>query len=79
MARVTRVARETGSSAGDSEAATEGAYLRAGHDLQQYVTETMLFQSLTTLPFLQAARTYVKGYENLHGFKIRFETTWLDK
>jgi hypothetical protein len=47
--------------------------------LQQYVTETMLFQSLTTLPFLQAARTYVKGYENLHGFKIRFETTWLDK
>jgi hypothetical protein len=21
----------------------------------------------------------VKGYEHLHGFKIRFETTWLDK
>lgn len=27
----------------------------------------------------RAARTSVKGYENLHGFKIRFETTWLDK
>jgi ABC-type transport system substrate-binding protein len=61
------------------EAATEEAYLQAGHDLQRYVTETMLFQSLTTLPFLQAARSYVKGYENLHGHKIRFETTWLDK
>ena len=39
----------------------------------------MLVTSVTTLPFLQAARTYVKGYEQLHGFKIRFETTWLDK
>jgi hypothetical protein len=29
--------------------------------------------------FLQAARGYVKGYENLHGYKLRFETTWLDK
>jgi ABC-type transport system substrate-binding protein len=61
------------------EAATEGAYLQAGHNLQRYVTEQMLYQSVTTLPFLQAARTYVKGYENLHGFKIRFETTWLEK
>ena len=26
-----------------------------------------------------ATRAYVKGYENLHGHKIRFETTWLDK
>jgi hypothetical protein len=34
---------------------------------------------VTTLPFIQAARAYVKGYENLHGHKIRFETTWLDK
>jgi hypothetical protein len=23
--------------------------------------------------------TSVKGYENLHGYKMRFETTWLDK
>jgi hypothetical protein len=28
---------------------------------------------------LQAHRAYVKGYENLHGHKVRFETTWLDK
>jgi hypothetical protein len=28
---------------------------------------------------LQAARTDVQGYENLHGYKLRFETTWLDK
>lgn len=61
------------------EAATEEAYLQAGHDLQRYVTEQMLYQSVTTLPFLQAARAYVKGYENLHGYKIRFETVWLDK
>jgi len=61
------------------EAATEEAYLQAGYDLQRYVTEQMLYQSVTTLPFLQAARAYVKGYENLHGYKIRFETVWLDK
>jgi ABC-type transport system substrate-binding protein len=62
------------------EAATEEAYLKAGHELQRYmVVETMMYPSVTTLPFLQAARTYVKGYEQLHGFKIRFETTWLDK
>jgi hypothetical protein len=47
--------------------------------LQRYVVDNMLVTSVTTLPFLQAARTYVKGYEQLHGFKIRFETTWLDK
>jgi hypothetical protein len=34
---------------------------------------------VTTLPFLQAHRTYVRGYENLHGHKVRFETTWMDK
>jgi hypothetical protein len=28
---------------------------------------------------LQAARSDVKGYENLHGYKLRFETTWLEK
>jgi peptide/nickel transport system substrate-binding protein len=61
------------------EAATEEAYQKAGHDLQRYVTENMLYQSVTTLPFTQAARAHVKGYENLYGYKIRFETTWLDK
>jgi ABC-type transport system substrate-binding protein len=61
------------------EATTEEAFLRAGYELQRYVTENMLFQSVTTLPFTQAMRTYVKGYENLYGYKIRFETTWLEK
>jgi ABC-type oligopeptide transport system substrate-binding subunit len=62
------------------EAATEKAYLTAGHDLQRYVVADMMYYpGVTTLPFIQAARTYVKGYENLHGHKIRFETTWLDK
>jgi ABC-type transport system substrate-binding protein len=61
------------------EATTEEGFLQAGYELQRYVTENMWFQSVTTLPFSQAARTYVKGYENLYGYKIRFETTWLDK
>jgi ABC-type transport system substrate-binding protein len=62
------------------EAATEEAYIKAGHDIQRYaVAETMIYPGVTTLPFLQAHRTYVKGYENLHGHKVRFETTWLDK
>jgi ABC-type transport system substrate-binding protein len=60
------------------EAATEEAYLEAGYDLQRYVTENMLYQSVTTLPFLQAARVYVKGYGNLYAYN-RFETTWLDR
>jgi hypothetical protein len=34
--------------------------------------------SVTSLPFLQAACTSVKGYEHLHGVKIRFETTCLE-
>jgi hypothetical protein len=32
-----------------------------------------------SVPFWQAARTPVKGYEPLHGYKIRFETTWLER
>jgi hypothetical protein len=35
--------------------------------------------SATTLPFIQAARDHVKGYAFERGFKIRFETTWLEK
>jgi hypothetical protein len=35
--------------------------------------------SATTLPCIQAARDYVKGYVLERGFKIRFETTWLEK
>jgi ABC-type transport system substrate-binding protein len=61
------------------EAPTPEAYRQAGHDLQRYVVaETMIYPSLTTLPFIQAAHSHVKGYEQLHGFKIRFETVWLD-
>jgi ABC-type transport system substrate-binding protein len=62
------------------EAPTEEEYLKAGHELQRYVVaENMYYLSVSTLPFLQAARAYVKGYENLYGLKIRFENTWLDK
>ena len=61
------------------EAATEETYRQAGHDFQRYVAENMIVTSAASVPFLQAARTYVKGYEHLHGFKIQFETTWLDK
>jgi hypothetical protein len=32
---------------------------------------------LAKAPSPTAARSYVKGYENLHGYKLRFETTWL--
>jgi hypothetical protein len=34
---------------------------------------------VASVPFPQAARSSVKGYEHRHGYKIRFETTWLDK
>lgn len=61
------------------EAPTEEAFRQAGHDFQQYVAENMIVTSAASVPFLQAARTYVKGYELLHGYKIRFETTWLEK
>jgi ABC-type transport system substrate-binding protein len=62
------------------EAATDAEYVKAGQELQRYVVaETMIYQSLTTLPFIQAARANVKGYEQLNGFKIRFETMWLER
>jgi peptide/nickel transport system substrate-binding protein len=60
------------------EAATEEAYLQAGYDLQRYVTENMLYQSVTTLPFTQAAHRYVKGYGHLRA-PNRFEATWLER
>jgi len=61
------------------EAATEEAFLQAGEDLQRYMAEHMLIASIASVPFLQATRPHVKGYEHLHGFKIRFETTWLER
>jgi ABC-type transport system substrate-binding protein len=60
------------------EAPTESALLQAGSDFQRYVTERMMTCGIASLPFLQAARTDVKGYVHLHGYKVRFETTWLD-
>jgi hypothetical protein len=41
--------------------------------------EQMIYLSATSLPTIEAARDYVTGYECLHGFKKRFERTWLDK
>jgi peptide/nickel transport system substrate-binding protein len=61
------------------EAPTEEAYRQAGHDLQRYIVDNMMFPSVATLPLFQAHRRHVKGYEPLHGFKMRFETTWLEK
>ncbi|MGH8064499.1 MAG: ABC transporter substrate-binding protein [Candidatus Entotheonellia bacterium] len=51
----------------------------AGYDFQRYVVQNMMTTSVSSYAHLQAARTSVKGYENLHGYKLRFETTWLDK
>jgi ABC-type transport system substrate-binding protein len=59
--------------------ATEEAFRQAGDGFQRYVVENMVTTSISSFGFLQAARGYVKGYENLHGYKLRFDTTWLDK
>jgi ABC-type transport system substrate-binding protein len=61
------------------QASTEEAFLQAGYDFQRYVVENMITTSVSSYGHLQAARSYVKGYEKLHGYKLRFETTWLDK
>ena len=61
------------------EAATEAEFVKAGQEFQRYVVEHMISTSVASFAFPQAARSYVKGYEQLHGYKIRFETTWLDK
>jgi len=61
------------------EAATEEAFRQAGHDIQRYMVEHMMIADIASVPFLQAVRPQVQGYEHLHGFKIQFETTWLDK
>jgi ABC-type transport system substrate-binding protein len=61
------------------EAPTEEMFRQAGYAFQQYVAENMIASSAASVPFLQAARNHVKGYEHLHGHKIRFETTWLEK
>jgi ABC-type transport system substrate-binding protein len=59
--------------------ATEEAFRQVGDDFQRYLVESMITTSISSFGFLQAVRSYVRGYENLHGYKLRFETTWLDK
>jgi peptide/nickel transport system substrate-binding protein len=59
-------------------APTPEEWSRLSHEVQRYIVGNMVQMSATTLPFMQAARDYVKGYVFERGFKIRFETTWLD-
>jgi ABC-type transport system substrate-binding protein len=61
------------------QAGTEADYIKAGEDLQEYATTQMLYFGVATLPDIEAARDYVKGYVFMRGFKKRFETVWLDK
>jgi ABC-type transport system substrate-binding protein len=60
-------------------APTPEEFSRLSQEVQRYVVRRMIQMSATTLPFIQAARDYVKGYVYERGIKIRFETTWLDK
>jgi ABC-type transport system substrate-binding protein len=47
--------------------------------LQEYSTSQMLYFGVATLPDIEAARDYVKGYVFMRGFKKRFETVWLNR
>ncbi len=60
-------------------AATPEEWSRLSKEVQRYIVGNMVQMSATTLPFVQAARDYVKGYVFERGFKIRFHTVWLDK
>jgi ABC-type transport system substrate-binding protein len=60
-------------------APTPEEFSRLSHEVQRYIVKNMIQISATTLPFIQAARDYVKGYVFERGFKLRFATTWLDK
>jgi peptide/nickel transport system substrate-binding protein len=60
-------------------APTPEEWSRLSHEVQRYIIGNMVQMSATTLPFIQAARDHVKGYVFERGFKIRFETTWLNK
>jgi ABC-type transport system substrate-binding protein len=61
------------------QAATPEEFSRLSREVQRYIVGNMVQMSACTLPFIQAARDYVKGYVFERGFKIRFERTWLDK
>ena len=60
-------------------APTAEEFSRLGRELQEYMYKNMIYMSATSLPSLQAARDYVQGYVYERGFKVRFETTWLNK
>jgi peptide/nickel transport system substrate-binding protein len=60
-------------------APTAEEFSRIGRDLQEYLYRNMIYMSATSLPSLQAAREYVMGHVYERGFKVRFETTWLNK
>lgn len=61
------------------QAPTPAEFSRLSQEVQRYIVRNMVQMSVTTLPFIQATRDYVKGYVFERGLKIRFETTWLDK
>jgi ABC-type oligopeptide transport system substrate-binding subunit len=61
------------------QAPTPEEFSRLSQEVQRYIVGNMVQMSVTTLPFIQAARDYVKGYVYERGLKIRFATTWLDK
>jgi ABC-type oligopeptide transport system substrate-binding subunit len=61
------------------QAPTPAEFSRLSQEVQRYIVGNMVQMNATTLPFIQAARDHVKGYVFLRGFKIRFDTVWLDK
>ncbi len=60
-------------------APTPEEFSRLSQEVQGYIVGNMVQMSATTLPFIQAVRDYVRGYVFERGYKLRFETTWLDK
>jgi hypothetical protein len=56
---------------------TEGHYRQARHNPQRYVTGHVLYQSVTTIPLIQAAHAAVKGCT--YADRSCFETAWLDE
>ena len=64
---------------GITRATTAEEFSERGRELQEYMFKNMIYMSATSLPSLQAARDYVQGYVYERGFKVRFESTWLNK
>ncbi len=60
-------------------APTPEEFSRLSQEVQRYIVGNVVQMSATTLLFIQAARDYVKGYVFERGYKLRFETTWLEK